>query len=311
MKTALPARRRSLSSFTLVEMLASVAVLAMLLVFIASITLSASHVSDSTGRHADVVEEAREVMDRIGADIDGMLLRPDVDAIFAKQDGNDAFFFYSRTPGYFTDIPAANQSPISLVGYRITASDQATVQPVLQRLAKGMAWSGSGAMNFLTVGAPASLASPATSPGPTDPLSTIAGQWKSVIGSAPYSQGTSPYHHTLGPQVFRMEYCFLTKTGAYTTSSGTLTNNAAIVVTLALIDDKTRKIAIHLDDTARALPDITDAQLTSTPPVLMEESWNKTLQKPDFYVNARMPQAAASQIRVFQRFYYLNLPPAK
>lgn len=297
-------------SFTLVEMLVSVAVLSLLLVIIATLTSSASRVADATGRHADAVEEARQVLDRIDGDLAAMLLRPDVDAVFAKQAGNDALFFYSQVPGYFTGIASANRSPVSLVGYRI-APDNSTSQPALQRLAQGIAWSGSGAMNFLTVAPSSSLTFPATNPGDTNSLSTIAGQWQSVIGSAPYDKGGSSSYHTIGSQVFRFEFCFLRRDGTYSTTPGSLSQDAAIVVAVAVLDEKSRRIASSLDGLASALPDIDDFHLSASPPVLMEDLWNKAVLGTDFASKAGIPPLAASQVRVFQRFYYLNLPPSQ
>jgi type II secretory pathway pseudopilin PulG len=118
-------RRRALpqsNSFTLVEMLAVVAVLSLLLVLVFSMVDSTSRVLDRSVRNGDASVEARQILDRMGADIEGMVLRPDVDQFFYNGSGNynDAFFFYSQVPGYFpASSSSSTQDSESLIGYRV------------------------------------------------------------------------------------------------------------------------------------------------------------------------------------------------
>ncbi len=302
--------RPASASFTLIEMLVAVTVLALLMLLIAQLTGAASGVSDITNRHADATEEARQVLDRIGLDMAGMLNRPDVDAVFYNGTGNDAMFFYSRVPGYFDSTVNTNQqSPISLIGYRI-AIDTNSNQPVLQRLSVGTSWSGTNAMSFLTVSTTTSTTGPVTNSGTTNNLTTIPGQWSDVVGSssANYTNGTSTYWHTIGSQIFRLEICFQANDGTYTAQSGIMTNNAALIVAIAALDSKSR-LMVNAGSFPRLitqLQDIDSTHLSDSPPQLMQQIWNNALGQSTFSTSASIPSAAASQIRVYQRYYPLN-----
>ena len=131
----------SRSSFTLVEMLVAIAVLSLLLLLIFSIVGSALSLSDSTSRGADSSIEARQVLDRIGADIDGMLIRPDVDQFYysGTPPVNDKMFFYSQQTGFFNSgVTNMCEARVSLVGYRINTTDNPAQVPMLERLARGL-----------------------------------------------------------------------------------------------------------------------------------------------------------------------------
>ncbi len=303
-------RLRACSSFTLVEMLTAIAVLALLIVLITQMTNSASSISDLSERHADASGEAAQVLDRIGNDVAAMLLRSDVDVIFNKQTGNDGFYLYSQTPGYFdSSVSSTAQSPVALIGYRITSSDPASPGPVLQRLAYGLSWSGNGAaMAFLTFPAPTSVTNTATA----NSASTIAGQWSSLVGTAPeYTNSSSSYYHTIGDQIFRFEIYFQRKNGSYSPTFDTLTNNIALVVAIATLDAKSRKTVSNFNGLVNALPDPLASDLTNSPtPILLEQRWNDAIQQPSFAQTAGIPASAAAQVRVYQRSYYLNTPYA-
>lgn len=60
-----------------------------------------------------------------------------------------------------------------------------------------------------------------------------------------------------------------------------------------------------------ALQDPTSQNLAATPPQLMNTTWNKVLQTPGFAQGVGIPQVAAGQIAVYQRYYPLNAPIAR
>jgi len=334
-------------SFTLVEMLTSIAVLSLLMILIFSIVGSSLQISDSTTRSADSGIEGKQVLDRIGADIAGMLIRPDVDQFYYSGTGageNDKMFFYSQQTGFFNSTSVTSiqaQSPVTFVGYRINTTDNTAGVPMMERLARGLIWdtstdslvsgkidssSTTAPFTYLTFG---SRTSPITYPAlVAGAITTVwgAGATHPDVGSGTYDNGTSPYYDAIGPQVFRFEVCFQIQNGAnqifslypgYTNSApvypASLTNNVAIVVAIATLDSKSRKLvpAASWNTLIAALPNPTPANLSANPPVLMDSLWNTQLHQSGFAATAGIPAVAASHIKVYQRYYYLNAPKSQ
>jgi hypothetical protein len=327
-----PSRR---SSFTLVEMLVSITVLSLLLLLIFSIAAATLAVSDSTGRKADTSNEAKQVLDRIALDIAGMINRPDVDQFYYKGTGNDKMFFYSQQSGFFDPtVGTVGQSPVTLVGYRVNTNTSLNpAAPVLERLSQGMIWDASadktisgkmdptpttGPMAFLTFPTRTSVTGTLT----PDVASTIPGQWSATVGTSGlnYDDGKSPYYDAIGNQVFRLEICFQLQNGSFSTFPGytnsapvypaSLSNTVAVVVAIATLDTKSRKLvpATSWSTLIAALKDPTATDLTQNPVQLMDYTWNNAIQQPGFASTAGIPAVTASHIRVYQRYYYLNPP---
>lgn len=321
-------------AFTLVELLTAIAVLGILMVIIGSILGSTSQVADTTGRTSDSAIEARQVLDRIGADINGMLIRPDVDMLFYNGTGNDAMFFYSQVAGYFDPnvTPPAEQGPLALVGYRINPAGSLGSEPALERLAMGMAWDNTGDSNvpvlpYLSF-TPRPPTTNTTGPIPNTALaaSTLDGTGSGssnvliskTVGNPPYTDGTSSFYDAIGSQVFRLEICYQKTDGTFTLTpaprpltAGTLTSTSAIVVAIAVLDSRSRKLITapgQWTSLIGALPDPTASDLTGSQPKLMDSIWNTQIQSPAFAAAAGIPAAAAAHIRVYQRIYYLNAP---
>ena len=301
--------RGSNRGFTLVELLVSMTVLTLLILFVSRLVNSATITTTLSRKHMDADSQARLVFSRIASDVAGILKRKDADAIFSKQGGNDKMFFYSEAPAYFSNSPSAvDKSSVSIVGYRVNASYQ------LERLGVGLTWDGVSSSATIT-GGPIFLTTPLptqTVPSPTpDPASTMAGNWSAVIGSAPSYSGTSTNHyHPVAEQVFRFEYCFQLKNGAFSdnpyiapnTSINGFQDVSAVVVALAILDTTSRKISTDMTKIVAALPDVDPATKS------MSGEWLTKIKASDFAQNAGIPQAAASQVRVYQRAFYL---PAK
>jgi hypothetical protein len=141
-------------------------------------------------------------------------------------------FFYSESPGYLsssattTMATTGSASPISLVGYRINQNNQFySGLPVLERLGENLTWAGSPDSTFTYPGGPVFLTNPVTA------ACTLAGNWAGTLGTPPYNQGASvndTFHYQLmSDLVFRMEYCFLLKSGTFALSGTTVTTAAS------------------------------------------------------------------------------------
>jgi hypothetical protein len=305
-------------------MLTAMAVLALLLAMIFGVVESASKLADSSQRGGDSDIEARQVLDRIGMDIAGMVIRSDVDQLYSINAGNDTMFFYTQQAGY--GVPSPDQAnPVTLVGYRVHTDPNPKIagstEPILERLAYGLSWDGAAGslpMSFLTF-------PPKTSPTNYAPASggAIAVQWASEVGSGTYDNGASPYYDKIGSQIFRMKICFQSQNGTFSqypgytnsmpSSSTSITNTTAVVVAIAVLDTKSRQLVPEGNWPALigALPDPAAKDLANTPPVLMDSIWNTALTNAAFAKDVGIPEAAASHIKVYQRYYYLNAPKAQ
>lgn len=310
--------------FSLLELLVTVVVLAILMAVLASVTGTASHLTDSTNRNIDCSTEAEQVLDRIGEDVVGIINRPDVDQYYVNSIGNDQIFFYCQTPGYFSNTTTATQqSPISLIGFRIGTTASASSVPSLERAAQGLTWSSSPGSPFLVF---------PTRTSATQSMTATAGTIPSLWGSLVNDPDTAPsFWHTFGSQVFRLEICYQLRDGTFTLTPpspssppaastgtspplppvpGSVNDTTGLVVAIALLDTKSRQImpATSWASLIAALPDPSQADLNATPVRLMDSSWKAKINQSAFASMAGIPPEVAAQIRVYQRFYALEAP---
>ncbi|MEI8340419.1 MAG: prepilin-type N-terminal cleavage/methylation domain-containing protein [Verrucomicrobiota bacterium] len=288
--------------FTLIELLVSIAILMLVLAMVGQIISSASLVTNAGNKRMDADGQARQILDRMSIDFARMVKRPDVDFFYQPYQTplssvtNDQIAFYSETIGYFPTTGGGNaneKSSVSLVGYMITTNTK-TNQPQLVRLSKGLAWNGvanSSTMVYGTNGGPGYL---------------LSSKWPN------FKDGSDTDYQVLGNQVYRLEFAFLKKDGTITsgTSASTMSlkDISAIIVAIAILDKTSWKIVTNPSKLASALPYVTldNKKVTGTDPQLMASVWNATINATNFAKNNEIPQAAASQIRVYQRFFYLN-----
>jgi type II secretory pathway component PulJ len=307
----------SVRSFTLVELLAAMAVFSILVLLIAQIMLGATNTVTINQTRTNVEGQARMIFATMGNDFAHMVLRSDADSLFSKQAGNDYMFYYSEAPGSFdTNVATTSKSPFSVVGYRVNSSYQ------LERFVKALTWD-----------YPAASTLPATGPpvfGIPGPTATNAGYiltntWSSEIPSgAGSTPATTTNYQVLGDGVFRLEFCFL-RTNGTLSDFPSISNPAhdyglqdvsAIIVTIAVLDAKNQKL---LSTPTTQLPAIigllADSGLTTSAGIaqptsgLMATQWlNSTngITSSGFAAAAGIPKQAASQIRVYQHVFYLN-----
>jgi prepilin-type N-terminal cleavage/methylation domain-containing protein len=253
-----PSVRNSRSAFTLVEMLVSIAVLVLIMTFIAQMMNSVSLSTTLSDKHIDTDNEARLVFDRMAMDFASMPLRSDIDYIFSKQnmgtsggsdtDLNDKMFFYSAAPAFYTGSTAPDpKCSLALIGYCINSTGSnntgATVPPpyyCLQRLSKGLVWDSQYPAESQNPGGIMSLTfNPYTytntkgtqtmSPGLA---STLSGNSSTgpALGAEPDYSGTDSNFDMLANQVFRMEFCFQVKDLAPNSNGGTVFSNYPVAV---------------------------------------------------------------------------------
>jgi prepilin-type N-terminal cleavage/methylation domain-containing protein len=218
-----------LAGFTLIEIMVAVAVLVILILFVAQLTNSATAIARVGTKHMDADTQARTVLDRLGFDIGRMIRRNDLDyyikgaaaytghgnghgwgkKLTGGQQGSDQCAFFASVPGYYPQ--SSGQGPISLVAYRVNQNSASATAPYLQleRLAKGLLWNG---------------VSNLTNPNAVYPVvflpNTISGvsDWSAAVNNDNSGQSVDPEngYETVGSQVFRFEYWYLLKSGILT-----------------------------------------------------------------------------------------------
>lgn len=311
-------RRAGGEGFSLVELLVSLAVLAVLLVLISQILGSATALTGSRNQCMDADAEARAVFGRMAVDFAQMIRRPDVDYFLKSaasdasgsnpQTGNDRLAFYSQVPGY-SSASATMQSPVSVVAWRINEGSAGGSQNQLERMGCGLEWSGAASVAYA---------------GPSGPLVSASGDnrissnWPAAVSPA---QADSRYENA-GPQVFRLEYYYILRGQnvngiAYPSKASEtpwdtripgrssvdgLRDVAAIVVTIAVIDPKSRKLVKddQLVALAGQMKDF-DASTMSAPGDVKKQ-WRSVIDDP---ANG-IPRAAASALRTYERTFPLS-----
>lgn len=226
--------RSRLGGFTIAEILVSVFVLGVILVIVAQLMTNATAITRTGNKQIDTDTQARVVFDRMALDFAQMLNRTDLDYYVKQRNGynghgnghgwgrghngdlgSDQIAFFSQVPGYYpSGYIAGQESPISLLAYRVTESNPSDpAYARLVRMAKGLGWN---ALNN----------NPNTnSPFPIVFLpQTIAGvgkPWAPAINNNTTCGGGSnsscdPDYEVIGPGVFRFEYYYLLKNGRVT-----------------------------------------------------------------------------------------------
>lgn len=293
----LPTIHRRSSGFTLIEILVATAVLIILVTMVASIVQSGNTVISSSRKHLSADSEAREVFGQFGMDLARMPRRTDLDVLTSSS--NNAIFFYSEAPGFQTASDTHQYNNLSLVGYRVNDKAQ------LERLGKGLNWENQPFLTYAN--------QPVTTNSTPVDKSTIAGAWKDVVGTGPaYGDGVDDNYHLLAEGVFRVFYCFQTTDGTYTKSptatalTGPLGDASALILTIAILDEDSRKIATNTSKLASALP---EPDLSGPNPKLPAEAWQSAVDNATkFAQDADIPVAAASRVRIYQRSFPLNTP---
>ena len=133
---------------------------------------------------------------------------------------------------------------------------------------------------------------PVTNPSTTtNNLAASAAPTVAADRSAGYSAGSRWLNTTTG----RGYICTDATTGAAVWNPIGVQDVSAIIVAIALLDNTSRKIVVRYDSMATALPDA----VGSTPIA-------KTWMSGNYLTGSGIPQAAASQLRIYQRTFYLN-----
>jgi hypothetical protein len=278
------------AGFTLAELLVSVGVLVVLVLFFGQILKSTATITTLGHKQMDTDSQARQLLDRMAVDFGQLVKRSDVDffgkgttapnSVGGAMAGNDRIAFYSGVPGYYP--PTGSQSPVSLVAYRVNSDSASSLYNKMERMGKGLVWNGVSSTDTPVVFMPL----------------TISATWPAATSS---SASDAAYEVT-GPQVFRFEYCYLRTDGTLSITPPTnVSGIAAIIADIAVIDSKS-KVLLDNAQTATLAGQLVDYAAGMVPGQL-RNNWQNTLN-----ANTTLPRPAVSGIRLYERFFYLSPP---
>jgi prepilin-type N-terminal cleavage/methylation domain-containing protein len=281
--------RKFQHAFTIVELLVSVAVLTLLILFVSRLFSSAAVIATSGTKRLDDEAQVRPLLGRMSVDFSQMLKRSDVDYYLKSstnpQTGNDQIAFYSNVTGYYPST--GSQSPISVVAYRINSNSSSTSLNKFERMAKGLVWNGVSATDTPVVFLPL----------------TISSTWPAATNG-----NSDPDYELIAPYIFRFEYYYLLKNGSFSdtpwntsaghTNAAGMRDITAISVCVATIDPKSRRL---LSDSQMATLNshLIDFSTSMVPGELLSQ-WQTALDT----IND-MPRPAISAIRIYERYFYL------
>ena len=282
------ARFRRRAGFTLVEMLVTVGLLVLLFTQLLN---SAATIMTLGHKQMDADSQARQLLDRMAVDFAQLVKRGDVDffgkgttapnSVGSAMTGNDQIAFYSGVPGYY---PATgSQSPVSLVAYRVNSASTSSSYNKMERMGKGLVWSGVSSTNTPVVFMPL----------------TISATWPAATSSSV----SDTAYEVIGPQVFRFEYCYLLRSnGSLSITPPTdISGIAAIIADIAVIDSKSKVLLTNTQITSLA-GQLSDYAAGMAPGQL-RTSWQNTLNG-----ITTVPRPAISGIRLYERQFYFSPP---
>jgi prepilin-type N-terminal cleavage/methylation domain-containing protein len=279
-------------AFTLSELLVSITILAVLVLVISRLLVSASNITISGNKRMDADGQVRPLFERFAIDLAQMVKRSDADffgkgtgapnSVGGAMPGNDQLAFYSTVPGYHSS--SVSPSPVSLVAYRVATNR-------LERMAKALWWNGASAAGLPVVFLPL----------------TIAGNWTAATNG-----DSDADYELIGPYVFRFEYYYILKNGALSVtpwdaaaghgSVGGLQDVAAISICIGTLDPKSRRLIS--DESLAALGRTMNDFSSSIGPGDLLAQWQGAVNDA-----TSLPRPSLASVRLYERTFALAPTP--
>jgi len=280
--------KRKCQGFTLTEMLFSVGMLALIVVFISQLFKSAASLTTTGHKPIDSNFQARQLFARMAVDLAQMIKRTDVDyyvkSIVDSEVGNDRIAFFSQGPGYYPSSSSqTSQSSISLVAYRINANNTSPTFNKMERMGKGLLWNG---------------VSPTSTP-MVFGTAAIVNTWPAATDNS--SSDPDNNYEIVGPQIFRFEYFYCLKSGSFSVNPGArgMQDVGAISVCIAVVDPKSK--VLLSDSQITTLAGRMNDFLPSMGPGDLMAQWQSALDNSN-----DMPRPTISAVRLYQRSFQLQ-----
>jgi hypothetical protein len=326
-------------------------VVTIIILMVAQLMTSATAITRTGNKHIDTDTQARVVLDRMALDFAQMLKRTDID-YYVKQppanysghgnghgwgqghngdQGSDQIAFFSQIPGYYpAGYVSGQQSPISLVAYRVNQSSSTNpAYGKLERMAKGLVWNAVDTNTNQNTAKYPIVFLPQT-------IALIGRPWAPAINNDNNANNSIDQdYEVIGPGVFRLEYYYLLKNGRVTDwpwdrwdmpnqlsitnpQSIGLTQVESIAVAIAVIDPAARALvnAVSPDRLLDLASDMADFKNANGRGVGaqkigdLEYQWKGVVesvaasgQTPS---GLPFPQEAAKSIRIYNRYFDLK-----
>ena len=273
---------RSPRAFTLIELIVSIGVLTLLALIASRLVHSAGSLTTLGYKRMEAANQVRPLLARMALDFAQMIKRSDLDyyvkSAADNQPGNDRIAFFSNSPGYYPST--GSQSPVSLISYRVNANSSAASFNRMERMSKGLVWTGVSATDTPVIFG----------------LQAIAVNWPPAIDSV----SADADYELIAPQIFRFEYFYLLKSGAISDTPGGpgMQDVSAISIVVAAIDQQSRQLLSDTQVTTLIgrLKDFDRSQ----PGYDLPDSWQSALD-----ATGDMPRPAINGIRIHQRYFSL------
>jgi prepilin-type N-terminal cleavage/methylation domain-containing protein len=311
------------AGFSLVELLAALAVFLILMVITISVSSMASDVVRRSNSSADAASQAQIAFERLGLDLGNWIRRPDIDFVATNPPisvGSSFLLFLSAVPSMTTGSPDGGNRRMSMVGYRVAPHPDNGNQLALLRSAKPVGWNQVGFAGLKADGLPRRF-SDADFPAdllPSQGTPVSAAEWdilspgvlRVAVGfvllpdNLPVQLEDGTHLTARGQLVYSAPMRLLTpSTGTNPVLYPDPGRIAAVVVSLVAIDLESLRILspnqINQLASAFAVP-----STGANGAALASEAWSDLVAHPDGLPGS-IPLRARQNLRVFQRGFPL------
>lgn len=313
-------------AFTLIEVLVSLAILAIVVLLFAQVIEQTSITTSGEEKHLDIASMSRVALDRLDSDLSGLISGGTSALIVIKNPGiagtgrfNDALIF--ATNGRTQLRSAVSESAIRL-GIRAYRIEEFSDPNLDGQKTPMLAW-GDGTITWTP---PGSLASQASSN-----IGKALARAIADVTQTASADGSMLQFHSLADGIFRFEVGFILSDGTFTqtppisTTFASLSSANIYPVALSAEDSsdpgrlyvKALLIGITgLDNSTRRLADTGSGRLPGLSDMFSDPSADQTpLQAWNFQTNPDLadriappafPAPVARAVRIYQRYYYVN-----
>jgi prepilin-type N-terminal cleavage/methylation domain-containing protein len=296
----------SRKGFSLVELLASLAIFLILGLAIMQITTAVNRMTNLSNRAIDATSQSRLAFDRIGLDLSALIKRTDTDftAQNASSGTNILLFISSVTSGGFS----SSNRGISFISYEVASHADNQNRRCLLRAGKPISWGAPGFFGLQSNGIPVPLADSSVAsflPASTDFDVLASGVIRMVIGfqlypdnkSVTLASGTT-VAQSQGQIVYSPPIRSLTPTGGgIAVNYIDVSRISGIVIGLVTIDLKSLQL---LNDTQVA--DLAQTFALPADNSLPVAAWAPIANKSSAMPSS-VPLPARQAVRVFERFF--------
>jgi prepilin-type N-terminal cleavage/methylation domain-containing protein len=306
-----------MEAFTLIELMATMSLLAILGVLVAQMVTMTNNAVRISTRKANAAAQARNAYQRLERDLDQLLIRDDVDLHMGNPVGSTKKseilkFFSMVKSAAATKADERNNRGLSLIGYKVDVHPNSNGLPCLQRGAFPIIWDDVGFMGIKEDGSPVPFSESPDVSLESDDYDILAEGvfriWVSFqlspqgadksgrspvgkAGSSDSKERDADGSIYIDPPIHWM--------GKSSKNCIDLARLASIVVGIAATDLESRKLLNEdsINTMIEAFPDLKDGEL----PV---EVWGPIAENPDNFPEVPLP--VVQSIRVYQRAFPIS-----